>query len=175
MRADKIYLVGFMAAGKTTVAAELGRRLDWRVEDIDLRIETRERRTVAEIFSLYGEAHFRGLERAVLADLVPLRHTVVATGGGTFLNPDNRALIKSDGAVFWLDVPLIELVERMPLDGSRPLAASPAQLEHLYLLRRAAYEEAHVRLDASHQTPGAIADAVLEWLSSGTHPCATSS
>jgi shikimate kinase len=163
-----------MAAGKSTVAAELGRRLDWRVEDIDARIEARERRTVAEIFALHGEPYFRGLERAVLADLVPLRHTVVATGGGTFLNPGSRALIKSDGVVFWLDVPLVELVERLPLDGSRPLAASPTQLEHLYLLRRAAYEEAHVRLDASRQSPGAIVDAIVEWLTADTgSSCAT--
>jgi shikimate kinase len=164
MKADKVYLVGFMAAGKSTVALELGRRLDWRVEDIDARIEARERRTVADIFALNGEQYFRNLERAVVADLIPLRHTVVATGGGTFLNPDSRALIKSDGAVFWLDVPLIELVERIPHDGSRPLAANPAQLEHLYLLRRAAYEDAHVRLDASRQPTGAIVDAIVDWL-----------
>jgi shikimate kinase len=164
MKADKIYLVGFMAAGKSTVAQELGRRLDWRVEDIDLRIEARERRSVADIFALNGEAHFRAIERAVVLDLIPMRHAVVATGGGTFFDADSRALMKSDGAVFWLDVPLIELVDRIPSDGSRPLAASVAQLEHLYLLRRAAYEEAHVRLDASRQAPGAIVDAIVEWL-----------
>ncbi len=164
MKADKIYLVGFMAAGKSTVAQDLGRRLDWRVEDIDARIEAKERRSIADIFAASGEAYFRALERAAVAELIPLRHTVVATGGGTFLDPESRALIKSDGAVFWLDVPLIELIDRMPRDGSRPLAGSIAQLEHLYLLRRAAYEEAHVRLDASHQAPGALVDAITAWL-----------
>jgi shikimate kinase len=164
MKTDKIYLVGFMAAGKSTVARELGRRLDWRVEDIDSRIEVRERRAVAEIFAQNGESYFRAVERGVVTDLVPLRHTVVATGGGTFLDPDNRALIKSDGTVFWLDVPLVELVDRLPLDGSRPLAPSIAQLEHLYLLRRAAYEDAHVRLDAARLSPGAIVDRIVAWL-----------
>jgi shikimate kinase len=164
MKADKVYLVGFMAAGKSTVAAELARRLDWRAEDVDQRIEARERRRIADIFTQHGEAYFRSVERAVVAELVPLRHTVVATGGGTFFDPESRALIKSDGAVFWLDVPLLELVNRIPQDGSRPLAASVAQLEQLYLLRRAAYEEAHVRLDASKQAPGAIVDAIIDWL-----------
>jgi shikimate kinase len=164
VKADKVYLVGFMAAGKSTVAQDLARRLDWRVEDIDARIEARERRSIAEIFATSGEAYFRALERAAVLDLIPLRHTVVATGGGTFLDPDSRALIKSDGAVFWLDVPLIELIDRMPHDGSRPLAASMAQLEHLYLLRRAAYEDAHVRLDASRQSVGAIVESITAWL-----------
>lgn len=164
MKADKVYLVGFMAAGKSTVAQDLGRRLDWRVEDIDARIEAKERRSIADIFATSGEAYFRALERATVAELIPLRHTVVATGGGTFLDPESRSLIKSDGAVFWLDVPLIELIDRLPRDGSRPLAASMAQLEHLYLMRRAAYEEAHVRLDASHQAPGALVESITAWL-----------
>jgi len=164
MRTDKVYLVGFMAAGKTTVAQELARRLDWRVEDIDIRVEARERRTVAEIFAQSGEPYFRALERAIVAELIPLRHTVVATGGGTFLDPESRALMKSDGAVFWLDLPLVDLIDRMPADGSRPLASSVAQLEHLYLVRRAAYEDAHVRLDASRQPAGALVDQILDWL-----------
>jgi shikimate kinase len=164
MKTDKVYLVGFMAAGKSTVALELGRRLDWRVEDIDSLIELRERRAVSEIFSQNGEPYFRAVERSVVADLIPLRHAVVATGGGTFLDPENRALLKSDGIVFWLDVPLVELVDRLPLDGSRPLAASLSQLEHLYLLRRAAYEDAHVRLDASRLQPGALVDQIAAWL-----------
>jgi shikimate kinase len=164
MKADKIYLVGFMAAGKSTVAQALGRRLDWRVEDVDARIEIRERRSIAEIFAASGEPYFRALERTVVAELVPLRHTVVATGGGTFFDPESRALMKSDGMVFWLDVPLIELIDRVPQDGSRPLAASVAQLEHLYLLRRAAYEDAHVRIDAARLPVGALVDLILERL-----------
>jgi len=164
MKTDKIYLVGFMAAGKTSVAQDLGRRLDWRVEDVDARIEERERRSIADVFSQEGEPYFRAVERQVVLDLIPLRHAVVATGGGTFLDSDSRAIIKTDGAVFWLDVPLVELVDRMPQDGSRPLATTIAQLERLYLLRRAAYEEAHVRIDAASQSVGALVDLILDWL-----------
>lgn len=164
MKTDKIYLVGFMAAGKTTVAQELARRLDWRLEDIDARIEARERRPIADIFAQSGEPYFRAVERAVVVELIPVRHAVVATGGGTFLDADSRALMRSDGTVFWLDVPLVEVVDRLPADGSRPMAATAASLEHLYLTRRAAYEEAHVRIDASRQPPGALVDYILEWM-----------
>src|SRR5207302_9738605 len=105
-RADKVYLVGFMTAGKTTVARALARRLDWQPIDIDELIEKRERLTVAEIFARHGEAYFRAAERAVLSDQLAPRHAVVATGGGTFVDPVNRAAINRDGVSVWLDVPL---------------------------------------------------------------------
>ena len=110
-----------MAAGKTTVARALAARLGWRAEDIDELIEARERRTVAEIFAKNGEPYFRAVERDILRLLLPLRHVVVATGGGTFMDPDNRAAINLDGVSVWLDVPLEELVARHP--GRRPAAA----------------------------------------------------
>src|SRR5207249_762860 len=83
VKADKLYLVGFMGAGKTSVARALGRRMGWRVEDIDHRIEAREHLRVAEIFTRHGEPYFRSVERSVLEELLPQRHVIVATGGGT--------------------------------------------------------------------------------------------
>ena len=160
MRADKLYLVGFMGAGKTTVAAALGRRIGWRSEDIDERIEAHERRSVAAIFVAEGEAYFRQAERDVLNDLLPMRNVIVATGGGTFVDPANRATILSNGAVAWLDVPLSRVIDRIPPDGRRPLAADLVQMEDLYIRRRLAYAEAHVRIDAS----GPV-DEIVEQLS----------
>ena len=163
MRADKLYLVGFMGAGKTTVASALGRRLGWRSEDVDERIEVRERRSVAAIFVDEGEGYFRQAERAVLSDLLPVRNVVVATGGGTFADPGNRATILNDGAVAWLDLPLSRVIERIPPDGRRPLAADLVQMEELYLRRRQAYLEAHVRIDAAKPVDE-IVERLLEWI-----------
>ena len=164
MRAEKLYLVGFMAAGKSSLAREVGRRLGWKVEDVDERIEARERRPIAAIFATEGEAYFRAVEREVVQELLPPRHVVVATGGGTFVDPDLRALMKGDGAVFWIDTPLGLIIDRLPRDGSRPLAANRLQLEGLYESRRFAYAQAHVRLDASRASVGELADHVVEWL-----------
>ena len=163
MTADKLYLVGFMGAGKTSVARALGRRLGWRVEDVDHRIEAREHLRVAEIFSRRGEPYFRSLERAVLQELLSHRHSIVATGGGTFVDPDNRAVMLADGAVVWLDVPLETVIERVPADGRRPLAADRVQMEQLYTRRRASYSQAHVRIDASRPVPE-IVERILEWV-----------
>ena len=165
MTTDKIYLVGFMAAGKSTVAQALARRLGWRAEDIDALIEARERRTIADIFQKQGEPYFRAVEREILRLLLPLRHVVVATGGGTFMDPENRAAINIDGTSVWLDVPLEDLVARIPLDGRRPLAADRATLDRLFAARTAGYRLARVRVDASAARPEEIAERIIEGVS----------
>ena len=163
MKADKLYLVGFMGAGKTTVARAIGKLTGWRVEDIDQRIEAREHRTVASIFSQQGEPYFRQLERLALGELLPLRHVVIATGGGTFVEPDNRALMLADGAVAWLELSLAQVIERVPADGRRPLASDRAQMEQLFARRQLAYAQAHVRVDASRPVPEVVG-RLLEWI-----------
>jgi shikimate kinase len=152
-----------MGAGKTTVARALGRRIGWRVEDIDDRIEARERRSVSAIFARDGEGYFRQAERAVLQELLPERNVVVAAGGGTFADPDNRAVMLSDGAVAWLDVPLSRVVDRIPVDGRRPLAADREQMQQLFERRRASYMLAHTRIDASKPVDEVV-ERLLEWI-----------
>jgi shikimate kinase len=164
--ADKIYLVGFMAAGKTTVAHSLARRLGWRAEDVDELIEARERRPVAEIFAKAGEAYFRAVEREIIKVLLPLRHVVVATGGGTFVDPENRSAINLDGLSVWLDVPIDVVLARVPADGRRPLASDRAQMERLFAARRAAYGLAHLRVDVGAASADEIAEQISDRLQS---------
>lgn len=164
MRTDKIYLVGFMAAGKTTLAHALGERLAWRIEDLDGLIEARERSTIADIFARRGEPYFRAVEREMLRLVLPLRHTVVATGGGTFVDAENRALINGDGLSLWIDVPFEELLARLPTDGRRPLASDREQMARLYAIRCLSYEQAHLRLEAHGAPIGELVERALEWL-----------
>ncbi len=164
MRSDKIYLVGFMSSGKTTIARALGQRLGWRTEDVDERIEALERMTVAEIFATRGEPYFRVIEREVLRSLLPPRHVVVATGGGTFADPESRTAINQDGVSVWLDVPFDEIVDRLPADGRRPLASNRSEMEALYAARRAAYQHAHLRLDAARAPVQEVIERLLDWL-----------
>lgn len=164
MRTDKVYLVGFMGAGKTTVARALARRLDWRMEDIDDRIERRERRDIPTIFRQEGEAYFRAIEKEELVRLLPERGTVVATGGGTIVDPVARELMLRDGAVIWLDAPFETILQRVPLDGRRPLASDRTAMERLYNQRLMAYSRAHLRVDAGHRSVEELVDQIAEWL-----------
>jgi shikimate kinase len=159
---DKIYLVGFMAAGKTTVARALAARLGWRAEDVDELIEVRERLAIADIFARHGEPYFREIEREILKLLLPLRHAVVATGGGTFIDADTRAAINLDGLSVWLDVPFERLLTRLPADGRRPLAADRAQMERLFTARQAAYAQAHLRIEAGAAPAEELAEQILD-------------
>lgn len=164
MTTDKIYLVGFMASGKSTVARHLAQRLGWRHEDVDDLIEAQERQRIADIFAKRGEAHFRSVERDILKLLLPIRHMVVATGGGTFAESENRSAILMDGTAVWIDVPLPELIPRIPLDGRRPLAADRPALERLYMARVDTYRLAHIRVTASRMSPSAVAEKIIDTL-----------
>ncbi|MBA3641508.1 MAG: shikimate kinase [Acidobacteria bacterium] len=154
-----------MAAGKSTVARALAQRLHWRAEDVDELIEARERRPVADIFQKHGEQYFRAAEREILKLLLPLRHVVVATGGGTFMDPENRTAINMDGVSVWLDVPLEELLARIPVDGRRPLAADRASMERLFAMRVTAYASASIRVEAGGVAPEAVAERIIECVS----------
>jgi shikimate kinase len=164
VRAEKIYLVGFMGAGKTTVARALAKRLGWEAVDVDETVERREHLPVSEIFATRGELYFRTVEREVLFEQIGRPHLVVATGGGTFADAQNRAAINADGVSVWLDVPLERLIGRVPADGRRPLAADRAGFERLYHVRRTAYMQAHVRLDAGRASVDALVEQLVDWL-----------
>jgi shikimate kinase len=164
VKADKVYLVGFMAAGKTTLARALAKRLGWQAVDIDELVEAREHMAVADVFAKHGEPYFRAAEREELFAQLEPRHLVVATGGGTFTDPQNRAAINNDGVSVWLDVPLERLTSRIPADGRRPLAADRAGFERLYHQRRPAYAQAHFRLDAGRAGVEALVEQLIDWL-----------
>jgi shikimate kinase len=161
---DKVYLVGFMGAGKSSVGRALAARLGWKAIDIDELVEQRERASVADVFARHGEPYFRAAERDVLLGQLATRHAVVATGGGTFVDPANRAAINRDGLSVWLDVPLDRAIARVPPDNRRPLAANRAEFERLFHSRRAAYQLAHVRLDAGRARVEELVDELLDRL-----------
>ena len=94
--------------------------------------------------------------------LLPERHAVIATGGGTFVDPENRAAINVDGVSVWIDVPLEELLNRIPADGRRPLANDRVQMALLYESRRLAYQQAQLHLDASRVRAEELVEQLVE-------------
>lgn len=132
----RVFLVGFMGAGKTSSGRALARLLGTLFWDLDARVEAVTRMSVAEIFRTRGEAAFRAAETRQLAVLARHASAVVATGGGTFVQPANRELIRSCGRSVFLDVPWEELLRRLPgKRGERPLFGSPEQALALWRAR----------------------------------------
>jgi shikimate kinase len=158
MGVQAVFLVGFMASGKSTVGPELARRQGWEFVDLDSRIETREQKTVAAIFHDSGEPEFRRAETAALLDLTTSleRDTVVALGGGAFIQPRNRELLQPWPTVF-LHASHEELWRRSQQDGiERPLLQNRQQFSRLYEERLPSYRQATITIDTAGKEPASI-------------------
>ena len=154
-----VFLVGFMASGKTTVGEELARRLSWDFVDLDAAIEARERQTIAEIFQDRGEREFRIIEASALRELTDAlaRDTVIALGGGTFANPENRELLRHWPSIF-LEAPIEELWKRSVEDATkRPLRKDdPTAFALLHEHRLPFYRQATVTIVTSGKDPASL-------------------
>ena len=147
-----VFLVGFMASGKTTVGRELARRLGWNFVDLDARIETREGQTVPGIFQERGEPGFRLAESSALYELLTESlptGRVVALGGGAFVQERNRELLRQWPTVF-LEAPASELWQRSLTDGvERPLRRDKEQFANLYAERLPFYRQASLVVETT--------------------------
>lgn len=141
----RVFLIGFMGAGKTSVGKSLASRLGYRFVDLDDWIEDKARMPVSAIFARLGETHFRRLEREQLAAVSAEDHLVVATGGGVPIQAANLAAMRGDGSlVVWLDPSFETIANRMndAAEDARPLWASLNEARALYEERSAVYEAA---------------------------------
>jgi shikimate kinase (EC 2.7.1.71) len=114
MKPARIFLVGFMCSGKSTVGKLLADKLGYTFWDIDQVIEEREGKSIEEIFKSKGEEYFRSLERKVLEEFLGKERIVVSTGGGLGANPTAMEKMKSAGLVVWLDLDLKPFCKGVP-------------------------------------------------------------
>jgi shikimate kinase len=166
-----LVLVGLMGAGKSTIGARCAERLGRAFVDVDDVVEVNAGRAIGDIFATDGEAAFRSLERAALADVCaspePL---VIACGGGAMGEPDNRRQVRARGCVIWLTADPDTLAARVGTGSARaqrPLLAGDAvpaaTLERLASVRTPAYDAAaHASVDTVGRSIDDVTDAVLE-------------
>ena len=162
MGVQAVFLVGFMASGKSTVGPELARRQRWEFVDLDSRIEAREHKTVPEIFHEHGEAGFRRAETAALQELTQnlKNSSVVALGGGAFVQLRNRELLQPWPTVF-LNAPLDELWRRSQQDGiERPLRKDREQFAQLYAERLPSYRQATITIETENKDAATICNEI---------------
>ena len=164
-----VFLIGFMGAGKSSVGKALAARLNWTFEDLDDRIERRERRSVAQIFRESGEAAFRRAEHSALQDLLDGLADdprIVALGGGAYVQTRNAELLTSAGVpIIFLDAAVEELWGRcskqaIETGAERPLLSDPDQFRQLYETRRCFYAEAPHTVQTGGRTVDEIATEI---------------
>lgn len=158
-----IALTGFMGTGKTSVGRRLADRLGWSFVDTDVMIETREKRSVTDIFAAEGEAYFRAREREAIAEASSRERTVVATGGGALLDERNFELLERNAVLVCLSATPDAILARTSGHG-RPLLEGEdrgARVRRLLAERAAVYGKVAHQVDTSGLSVDQVVDRVL--------------
>lgn len=160
-----IVLVGLMGAGKSTVGRRLAARLGLIFKDADQEIEAAAGMSIADIFEVYGEPHFRDGEERVIARLLREGPMVLATGGGAFMRPETRARIAASGISVWLKAELAVLMRRVRKRSHRPLLQNPdpeGTMQRLIDARHPLYALAEVTVESQDVPHDRVVQDVLE-------------
>jgi shikimate kinase len=168
LRHRTIALVGLMGVGTSSVGRRLATALDMPFCDADTEVEAAAGRSISDIFAEMGETAFREGERRVIARLLDEPPHVLATGGGAFINPETRALIKSKAISIWLKADLDVLARRVGRKDTRPLLAGkdPALvLRDLAEVRYPIYAEADITVETGDTAHHVTVEQVIGALS----------
>jgi len=165
-RTPGIYLVGFMASGKTTIGRMLADELGWSFADVDEDIEAAQGVSIANIFDARGEEEFRKIEQEALrrrvGEVERGKPMVLALGGGAFAHESSHDLLEENGVTVWLDCPFETVCARVAETTNRPLARDAGKFRQLYEDRRAAYAKADYRIEVSSDDPVVMVKAILK-------------
>lgn len=168
MHERNIVLIGFMGSGKTAAGKKLSEKLNTAFVDIDKLIEKEQETTIADIFSISGEKHFRALEKEMVVRVSrEAEEKVIATGGGVVLNPENMTNLRQRGVIIWLSVSPETVYQRTKKNRYRPLllGASPKKkIEELMKSRRHLYSKADFKVETSDRSIDEVADEILNLL-----------
>lgn len=169
---NRIFLIGYMGCGKSTLGRRLSRRLGWRLVDTDAEVERLEGASVADIFRYEGEEHFRAVERRVVEELLEcVEPLIISTGGGLPLWGDNMERIKGAGVTVYLHRSAENIASRLSPYGRqrRPKLRGLNDEELVAFMRediarrRARYEEAELILEAELMSDEELARTIVEY------------
>jgi shikimate kinase len=168
-----IVLVGLMGAGKSCIGKRLAQHFGMPFVDADREIETAAGCSISDFFEMHGEQAFRDGERRVIARLLANPQHVLATGGGAFMDPQTRQMIKEKSVSIWLRAELDQLLKRVGRRNDRPLLKNVdqrAKLHELIDVRYPVYAEADIVVDSADGPPEMTLDRVLHALADHLNP-----
>ena len=159
-----IVLIGFMGTGKSATGKIIAAKLNYRFVDTDSYIEMVEHQTINQIFATHGETYFRQLERKVAGEVALMNCTVVATGGGFVVNPENLRVLRPNSVIIGLTAVPEVIYERVKNDRNRPLLAVADPLQKIKQLlddRLKFYQNADLVFDTSDGGPEFQAEKIM--------------
>ncbi len=164
----KIFLIGYRCTGKTTLGKIFAHRLNFDFIDTDRIIEQNLGSTILKIIETQGWKKFRQTEKQILLDTKKNKNTIIATGGGIILDPDNRQFLKKNGLCIWLDADIKTIMVRLKIDNEtkelRPALTNKnlfAETRQMVKKRTPLYKNtAHIRIDTSFHTPEEIVNII---------------
>ena len=157
-----IFLIGFMGAGKSTIARALQRELGFPLIEMDERIVKEQGMSINDIFAQYGEDHFRDIESQLIVDIGKEEPSIVSCGGGVVVRPQNMQSMKEIGRIVFLKATPETIYERVKNSTDRPILNGHMNVEYIAELmekRRALYEAA---ADITIQTDGKMREQICE-------------
>ena len=158
-------LTGMMGVGKSTIGKKLAKKLKYNFIDVDKIIEAKEEVSVNLIFKNKSEAYFRKIEREISLKELKKQNSVIALGGGAFLNKSVRKYTKKSSVSFWLDVPLDQLIKRLKKSRQRPLLYKKnitETIKKIYFDRKKIYNEADYRIRCNSLKSFEITSKILD-------------
>lgn len=162
---NNIYLVGFMATGKSTVGKKLAKKLKRQFVDLDQLIELRQKRPITDIFAKNGEAYFRKIEKEMLEQAAAEDNFIYACGGGIVIDKDNIKIMKQTGTLICLTANPQVVLKRIGSASHRPLLDVPdpkKQIGLLLKLRAPFYAKADKTIDTSRLSVAQVVSRILK-------------
>ena len=157
-------LTGMMGVGKSTIGKNLAKKLKYNFIDVDKLIENKERTSISLIFKNKSEQYFRKIESEITLSELKKEKSVIALGGGAFLNKEIRRSAKKLSVSFWLDVPVEELIKRLKKNRKRPLLSQKnisETVKKIYYDRKKIYNEADYRIKCNSLSLNKIVNKIL--------------
>ncbi|MDK2836334.1 MAG: shikimate kinase [Thermosediminibacterales bacterium] len=163
---ENIVLIGFMAAGKSTVGKELASKLGLNFIDTDKEIEKKLGISIPEIFKKYGEPFFRKIESEIIYTASNQKGCVISTGGGAFINQNNRENLKKTGIVIWLSVSIQTVLQRIKNLNNRPLLYNKGidKINNMLKEREKYYKTADFTVKTDGLSVSDIVDIIIEYI-----------
>ena len=165
-----IFMTGMMGAGKSTVGKSLANLLNMTFVDLDEEISNFARMSITDIFSQYGESHFRNLEFEALERACLSNNSIISLGGGALCSQSSWNIVPSNAHVIWLKASMETLLNRLKEDRMRPLLAQNTQqtLDSLLTQRNAWYSKAQYHVETDEKSPGQISQEIASRINGGT-------